>query len=214
MGNPNVKDAELCRPVRDWALAALFASLLNTNSPHELLSVNDPNTNAWLGALGGLSVLTNISVQPSQPPQFDTLLMSSNSPQAASVTASILATRASQPGGVFRNVGALLASPALSMASPWLNQSAGWYGISDDAYERIPSQLLSLVRADSVGALVSSNGNWIVQFSGFDSCSYALDQSSDLLNWTTISTHYPTNGVFSFPVSGDRNQFFRSRLLP
>lgn len=87
-------------------------------------------------------------------------------------------------------------------------------GITDEAYERLPSQLLPLLRADSVGSVVQSNGNWHLQFTGFENYPYEVESSGDLSNWTAISTNYPTNGVFSIPLNPAGNQFFRSRLLP
>ena len=215
----DAQNAELVHPTRDWHIAALIASLLNTNSPNELLSVNERDTNAWLARFDGLTALTNTSINPSptKPPTFDTLVISSNSTQAASVSTGLAAARASYSGGAFRNVGDLLATPELSLASPWLNQSDPLFsqrGISDEAYERLPGQLLPLLRADSVGSFIGANGNWRLQFTGPDNFPYAVELSSDLLTWMPISTNYPTNGVFSIPLTPTDNQFFRSRLLP
>jgi len=217
----DTQSAQLTHPIRDWQIAGLLANLLNTNSPHQLLSINSGETDAWLSALDGFSVLTNTTADSDllrgRPPVFDSLSVSSNSTQAARVVAGLVTARASQPGGVFRNLGDVLATPELSLASPWLNQSTNLQvqrGITDEAYERLPSQLLPLLRADSVGAAVWSNGNWCAQFTGFNIYPYAIESSSNLLSWFSVSTNYPTNGVFSIPVSAEGNQFFRSRLLP
>lgn len=211
------QDAQRTQPTRDWEIAGLLAGLLNTNSPHELLSINDPQTNAWLAALDGISVLTNTAASRSKPPQFDSVTVSSNSLQAGIVVAGIFAARATQPGGGYRNLGALLATPGLTMTSPWLDQSGDLQmqrGISDEAYERIPTQLLSRLRADSVGSVVWNHGTRFAQFTGFDGYPYAVESSADLVNWFSFSTNSPTNGVFSIPVSGTGNEFYRSRLLP
>jgi hypothetical protein len=221
-GNRDMSDAQHTLPIRDWSLADLIAPLINTNHPNQLLSVNNPNTDAWLGMLHGLSVLTNSSSDGqlllNSLPQFDPLVVSSNSPQAGNVVASVFATRASQPDGVFRELGDLLGSPALSAASPWLNQSSSIQiqrGISDEAYERIPAQLLSLVRADSIGAISQNAGGCRIQFTGVDNHSYALEGSTNLMNWFSVSTNYPTNGVFAFTnPPAATSQFYRSRLLP
>ena len=45
---------------------------------------------------------------------------------------------------------------------------------------------------------------------------YAVQASSDLKNWTCISTNSPANGAYSFTVSASHNsspQFYRSVLL-
>jgi hypothetical protein len=105
------------------------------------------------------------------------------------------------------------------MASPWLNQGTiaqVQRGISDEAYECIPAQLLALLRADSVGSVVWSNGNCQIQFTGFDNYPYAVESSSNFVNWSGISTNCPTNGNFmiAIPTPAGGEQFYRSRLLP
>ena len=217
----DAQSAQLTHPTRDWHIAALIASLLNTNSPQQLLSVNASDQNAWLARFDGLNILTNTStdswLQTGKSPTFDSLTITSNSAQAASVATGVATARATQVGGSFRNLGDVLTTPELSLASPWLNQSTliqAQRGITDEAYERLPSQLLPLLRADSVGSVVQSNGNWHLQFTGFENYPYEVESSGDLSNWTAISTNYPTNGVFSIPLNPAGNQFFRSRLLP
>lgn len=221
-GNRSLAEGFYTRPVADWAAVALFQEWLNTNSPQQLLSINNSDPNAWLNVLDGLSVLTNnlsdAQLNPSPKPQFDSLTITSNSVQAGNVVASIFATRASQGGGAFRELGELLASPALSLASPWLNQSSNIQlqrGLADEAYECLPAQLLSLVRADSIGTISPSAGVGRIEFTGFDGYAYAIEVSTNLLNWTVISTHYPTNGVFRFTDAGvSEKKFYRSVLQP
>ncbi len=222
-GNRNWAEGYYTLPVRDWSLAALIASLLNTNAPQQLLSINNPNTNAWLDVLDGLSVMTNIlshgQLMANTPPQFDSLTLTSNSVQAGSVVASIFITRAGQNSGNFRNLGDLLAAPALSLASPWLNQSSTMQlqrGLTDEAYECLPAQLLSLVRADSIGTILPASGGSQIQFTGSDAYAYAVECSTNLVHWTVVSTHYPTNGVFTFVdgLAGSGQRYYRSVLLP
>jgi hypothetical protein len=218
----DAQSAQLTHPTRDWQIAALVASLLNTNSPHQLLSVNNRDSNAWLAKFDGLNVLTNTATDASLllisgSPSFDTLVISSNPQQVGNVLAGILAQRSSLAEGLFRGLGDVLGTPELTLASPWLNQSSPIQvqrGITDEAYERIPAQLLPLLRADSVGSVVWHNGNLQAQFTGFDNYPYAVESSSNLVNWVSFSTNYPTNGVFALPVSAAGTRFFRSRLLP
>jgi hypothetical protein len=90
-------------------------------------------------------------------------------------------------------------------------------GISDEAYETILAQLLPRLRSDSVGSISETNGALKVQFTGFDDYPYAVETSSNLLNWLSVATNFPTNGVFElFPPATARQepQFFRSTLLP
>lgn len=101
---------------------------------------------------------------------------------------------------------------------PWLNLVAYVQlqrGISDEAYETIPVQLLARLRADSVGSISETNEELKVHFTGFDDYPYTVESSSNLVNWIPLSTNYPTNGFFEFiePVIPGRGyQFYRSKL--
>jgi hypothetical protein len=213
--NGVVFDALLTHPTNDWRLASLLVSLLSTNDPRHLLSANYAQVSDWLGALDGMIVLTN-----TDPRQFDTVIMSSNSPQAATIAAAMNTARSLQPNHYFLDPGDVLSTPELSVTSPWLNTSSYaqlWAGLSDAAYEAIPAQLLPLLRPDSVGTILPSDGPLRLQFSGIDGVAYAVQVSLDLWSWTTLSTNYPVGGVFSFADSqppGAPSRFYRSVLLP
>jgi hypothetical protein len=209
-GNLNPCDAAAMVPVEDWHLASLLTSLLNTNNFAALFPVNNPSPNAWQGLLNGLTASTNI------PDQFDFVLISSNSSQASLIANAIQSERAVLPEQSFSDVGDILAVHALDDQSPFLAGLDATYGVSDAAYEIIPSQLLSLLRADSVGSVALSNSQPLVQFTGYDGHPYAIQTSSDLVNWVNISTNCPVNGVFSLTnlIMLDANQqFYRSILL-
>ena len=224
-GNSDGRDVVHTLPVSDRRLVSLLVSL----RPQDLASANQPDAVGWLPILDQLTVWTNIltdaQVQalqyeiPRRQPVFDSLVMAADSPQAAFIADAIAATRAAQPGGVFRDPADVLATPALSLVSPWLNLSSTqlYCGLTDEVYEMIPSQLLARLRADSVGTISSSNGLWRVQFTGFDGYPYAVEVSSDLAEWSPISTNVPAGGVFEFteplaPIGAPR--FYRSVLLP
>jgi len=64
--------------------------------------------------------------------------------------------------------------------------------------------------------MISTNGQIQVQFTGYDGHSYAIQVSPDLLNWTSISTNSPVNGVINaaIPALGNTaSQFYRSVLI-
>ena len=223
-GSKTYEEGFYTRPVRDWALVTTLASLVSTNDPRQLLSVNDPNQNHWLATLDGLTVLTNTTTDTNLtsglPVEFQSLTLSSNSSQALLLVQAIASVRANQPGQVFRSLGDLLTTPELTANSPWLNQSSSIQrtrGLTDEAYEKIPSQLLSLVRADSVGNALQSGALWQIQFTGYDHYPYAIECSTNLVSWVVVSTNYPTNGVFTFTDSSaaaGSKRFYRSVLLP
>lgn len=218
-GDFNVFDAVNSAPVQDWRLAGLMMSLLNTNDLCLLLSVNNPDPNGWLVRLDGLTALTNTVTYPNiwDGPQFDSLVISSNSPAAAGIVASI---QLAQGHRLFADAGDILAVSELAEQSPFLNWSDGDfqnYSISDEAYEKIPSQLLPLLRVDSVGSAVVANGQPLVQFTGYDGHAYVVQFSANLFDWVNVETNFPVNGTFSFtnlsPASATL-QLYRSVLLP
>ena len=231
-GDSDANDAAAMAPVQDWHLASLLAALFNTNDPTTLFSVNNPDQNAWQGLLDGLIVLTNTAAFPQYGgSQFSSLTVSSNSVQATTIANAIESIRSRQPAQIFANVGDVFGTLELSESSPFLNTNAIYgssgqvipgsqqelYGISDEAYEAIPAQLLPLLRQDSVGAIVQNNGAWNIQFSGSDEYTYGLQTSMDLVNWNTVSTNSPVQGYFSVPILPTPNpskHFFRSVLLP
>ena len=222
-GDADINDAALAAPVNDWRLAGLLAALFNTNDPTQLMSVNDTSTIDWLNILGGIAVLTNSTSSPiyyTVSPKFDSNIMSSNSSQALSIANAITQIKSAQPGQAFNSIGDILATPELTVISPWLNTDTDDqmdYGISDAAYEMIPSQLLPLLRADSTGKIIASNGTVNLQFSGSDGFAYALQTSTNLVNWTVAGTNCPQQGVFSLPLPLTPNspeRFYRSVLLP
>jgi hypothetical protein len=221
-GDFDSTDAALMAPVNDWHLASLLMPLLNTNDATQLFSVNDANIADWQNVLNGLMVYSNSTAFPfsTVPPTFDAYVMASNSSQSLTVAAGIANARASQPNPSFCSIGDVLAAPELTVNSPWLNTTNAQqfkYGITDAAYEAIPAQLLPLLRTDSIGTLAPTNGGWNLSFSGADGYDYALQTSTNLVDWSSVSTNSPVQGGFIVPVSpsaGSQNQFFRSVLLP
>jgi hypothetical protein len=225
-GNTNLYDAIIMAPANDWRLAGLLISLLNTNDATKLVSVNDPNIADWLNVLNGLTVYSNSVAYPfpsyTTAPQFDTYVIASNSPQTLVVANGIAQVRAIQPNQLFNFIGDILATLELTENSPWLNTNSSsrilnqlQYGITDAAYEAIPAQLLLLLRPDSIGAISPTNGGWSLQFSGSDSYAYALQTSTNLVNWDTVSTNYPVQGRFyASPLQNSSARFYRTALLP
>jgi hypothetical protein len=226
-GDYNISDAAIMAPVKDRLLVSLLISLLNTNDVTRLVSVNDQNIADWLALFSGMIVLTNttpdgayVSKLFHPQPTFDAFVMASNSPQAEVIANDIAQARATQPNQNFYSPGDILAVPELTEQSPflnWTNTNQQDYGITDAAYEAIPAQLLPLLRQDSVGAIVQTNGGRSLQFSGSDAFTYEVQESTDLVNWHTVSTNNPVQGSFSIPIppaSDSEELFYRSVLLP
>jgi hypothetical protein len=204
--SPPVPDAAFTTPTNDWRLVSLLAALFNTNDVHNLASVNQSDEAAWSALLDGMTVLTNPA-----PGQLDPVAVCANSPQVATIIAAINATRSSQPGQVFFNVGDILATPELSVASPWLNPAGA---ISDEAYEILPAQLLPRLRPDSIGSVTQTGEHVEIQFTGLEGFPYEIETSTDLVDWTVVSINYPNNGFFALLINHPLNSsFYRSRLV-
>lgn len=204
-----VPDAYLTLPTNDWRLASLLMPLLGTNDLRALPSVNQSQVTAWTGLLNELVAFTNPT-----PSELDSVIISSNSAQAALLANAINAERALQPGQVFRDAGDIIATPELSVASPWLNSAST---APDAAYEVLPSQLLWLLRSDSTGSINANPSGFQVQFTGYDGLAYSVETSTNLTDWVTVETAFPTNGVFNFqdnPPAIGASRFYRSMLLP
>ena len=215
-------DAANSAPARDWKLVSLLAVMLNTNDLRHQLSVNDPDPGAWAVQFDGVVALTNLGflvVSNTVEPQFSPTIISANSQEVSLIANAIQTTKAGLPNATFHGIGDILATPQLTLQSPFIqltNLLQQRYGINDQAYEAIPSQLLPRLRADSIGKLVSTNGQFRAQFSGYDGHAYVVQISQDLLHWTSISTNSPANGVFdtAVPATGfSGSEFFRTVLF-
>jgi hypothetical protein len=149
-------------PTNDWTLLDLFTTALNDNAARGLLSVNQTNMAAWSAVLSGVSVLTNALPPPLQGgvPVYSNLFIQPASRQLEYIVTNINATRLQQPGQVFQTMGSVLASRALTYASPYLNTSQDQLknGIRDEVYERIPQQILSLLKPDDPYVVIYSFG--------------------------------------------------------
>jgi hypothetical protein len=168
-GNTYIVDASLTHPSGDYGLFDLFTTAINENASYGRLNVNQTNLAAWSAVLSGVNVLTNsapgvvfpIGVFPmliSPAGVYDASNPTNMTPVAAIVNA-INATRAntnSQNGsvlvfkdGFFQHAGDVLATPQLSVASPFINTNSlrdrTGGGLTDEVVERIPQQIMSLL---------------------------------------------------------------------
>jgi hypothetical protein len=158
-------------PTNDWLLLDAFTVAPNDNAARGLLSVNQSELAAWSAVLSGVSVLTNLTpatVPPGTPPEFRELIIQPDGPvglahypQLRRIVDGINRTRQQevvanqQSIPVFNRLGRILATPELSVASPFLNPSNL---VTDAVLERLPQQILSLLRADEPRFVVYAFG--------------------------------------------------------
>jgi hypothetical protein len=62
------------------------------------------------------------------------------------------------PGGTFTNLGSILSVPTLSDRAPFVVADAGAVNVTDEVVERLPQQILSLLRADEPMVTVYAYG--------------------------------------------------------
>jgi hypothetical protein len=101
-------------------------------------------------------------------PAYTPMFIEPASPQLLTIVSNLNASRPYPPGALdtnairsYPNMGTVLASPALTVNSPFLNvQNADQarYAIRDEAYERIPQQILSLLKADEPYVVIYAYG--------------------------------------------------------
>ena len=155
-------DASRSAPIQDRLLFDLFTTRFNDNSVRGTLPVNQSSLPAWSALLGGMVVLSNSAsfVGPTTPATYTHWFVSpagadlfdSQVWQIVNNTNGINATRTNTtmfPYRTFVHAGDVLATPALSEQSPyldWTNQNQREYGINDEEYEWLPQQMMGLVR--------------------------------------------------------------------
>jgi hypothetical protein len=153
-------------------LLEAFTVAPNENAARGLLSVNQTNLAAWSAVLSGVSVLTNLTpanvALAGQAPQFAELIIQPDAsvglthyPQLRQIVDGINRTRLAEVTNnqqtipVFNRLGRILATPELTVASPFLNPQNV---VNDMALERIPQQILSLLREDEPRFVVYAFG--------------------------------------------------------
>lgn len=150
-------------PTNDWPLVDLFTVALNDSAARGLLSVNQTNMAAWSAVLSGVNVLSNSMANPGPMTgvTFADVTVTPVTPQIRSIVQGINRTRAQYRNGLFRNMGDVLATPELTIASPYLNLTTPQRlerGLTDAAVERIPQQILSLLKSDEPRIVVYAFG--------------------------------------------------------
>jgi len=172
-GDQNHLDAANMAPIRDRLLFDLFTTALNDNATRGTLSVNVGPTNAnlaaWSALLSGMVVLTNtapndlvtptntwLTIEPAgnyynpglaltRQPALVQIVQAINQKRATFTNADGLA-------GTFEHAGDILSVAQLTDQSPflnWNNVAQQQSGISEEMYEWLPQQAMSLLRCSS-----------------------------------------------------------------
>jgi hypothetical protein len=149
------------QPTNDWRFLDLFTVAPNDNAARGLMSVNQTNLGAWSALLSGVPVLSNataggVALSRFARRDYSTHFIAPSSPQLQAIVRSVVDAQARQPNGVFTKLGGILQARALTVDSPFLgtNINQRQFTISDELYERIPQQVLSLLKPDEPRVVV------------------------------------------------------------
>ncbi len=154
-------DSFLSQPTNDWRLLDLFSTTFSDTASRGQLSVNQPGLAAWSAVMSGVIALTNTYDNGGNPVLLPMVIQPAGVYQTNSPTPlirmvdGINAARSNRVGQVFTHMGDILSVPELSIASPFINtatrpdNSQGAYMLNDAAYERIPQQILGLLKVET-----------------------------------------------------------------
>ena len=161
-GNSNTLDSLRSRPAMDRVLVDVFTTAIDQNSTRGQLNINQTGIASWSALLGGVIGLTNSSTDDElraspQVRRLQPFIIDPAGKDPLGLTNSIMGkilkgveyTRTNLFRGNFRRLGDILAVPELTTASPLLNTNSPVQlqeGINDAVYERLPQQLLGLMR--------------------------------------------------------------------
>jgi hypothetical protein len=139
-------EAYLSHPTNDWSLLDLFTTSLSDSATRGQLSINQKALPAWSAVLAGVNVLpdltTNTFIDPAGPYNaFD----STTWPPLARIVNGINQMRTNFAYGAFHKLGDVLATPELTVRSPYLSGSTQ---TNDMVLERIPQQIAGLIKCD------------------------------------------------------------------
>ncbi|HXJ73990.1 MAG TPA: hypothetical protein VNM37_14110, partial [Candidatus Dormibacteraeota bacterium] len=149
------ESAALMIPPRDWDLLDIFTAAHHPNATRGRLSINQTNAAAWSAVMAGVVVsgVTNDAGYGAIRALPEVVQPASVAPPMATIAAGITATRARRPGGQFQRFGQILSVPELTFRSPFLNTPdfsaeapTGQAQVYDTDYERIPQQILGLIK--------------------------------------------------------------------
>jgi hypothetical protein len=190
-------------PDKDWRFLDLFTVAPNANATRGQVSVNQFGEATWSAVLSGVIALTNSSSGgPSLAGTYNSLsqpvIIQPGSVQLRRIVEGINQTRAGAPfNGQYLTRGDILAVPELSLSSPYLDQSKNpiQQGISDVALERIPQQIMSLLRLGDPRVVVYAYGQ------ALQPAPFSINLDPNYLNVVTnyqVTGEYATRSVVKF----------------
>ena len=138
-------------------LTDIFTTAINDNAAMGLLSVNQTNTAGWAAVMAGATVLTRTPIDDNNTvvitpatPEFNALVNGPFGINTVRADTNVFYTQ------VFPNKGSVLAAPALTIMSPYIDFTD--QALTDEVVERIPRMMMSLVKKDDPRLVVYAYG--------------------------------------------------------
>jgi hypothetical protein len=201
-------------PTNDWRLADLFTVAIHPNATKGQLSVNQTNLAAWSAVLSGCGVTTFNEDQDQKPFRANVLIEPSAKTNAATgdpvftIVNAIRRQKAASTNRQFFTLSEFLATPELTAQSPYLTPASSPNDVSfipqsaasdytrktlltDLDYERIPDQILSLVKVGDTRFVVYAWGQ-------------SLKPAPNLPDYPSVVTSSPYAGmVINYQITGE-----------
>jgi hypothetical protein len=160
------RDCFVTMPANDYALLDLFTTAPNDAASRGQLSVNQTNTAAWAAILDSVCVLSNNTaygfISPYDQATNGQLMIPFLVEKINQYRSQIITnqqngqTNAFFPGQVFTTVGQVLGVPELTVNSPYIPGASAQ--LRDEVIERIPQQILSLLRVGTPKYVIFAYG--------------------------------------------------------
>jgi hypothetical protein len=189
-------------PTNDWRLVDLFTAALHPSATRGQLSINQTNLAAWSAVLSGIGV-TSLGEDQDQNPFRTNLLVEpfANGSPIPAIIAGIGRRKASTPLKQFFRLSEFVSTPELTSKSPYLlppvipQSAASPYAqkrfLTDLDYERIPDDILSLVKVGDVRFVVYAYGQ-------------SLKPAPNLPDYPSIVTTGPHAGMcINYQITGE-----------
>ncbi len=152
-------------PTNDWRLLDVFTAAIHPNATRGRLSINQTNPAAWSAVFASVPVTAALNDGSGAPPAYETNVQpSSVDAPLAAIVENINLTRSSVFKGQFKKLSEFMMVTNLTIGSPYfanfdpgIKQSVNFF-LTDSDYERLPQQILSLVKLGEPRYVVYSWG--------------------------------------------------------
>ncbi len=141
-------------PTNDWSLVDMFTVAQHPNATRGQLSINQTNVPAWSAVLSGVEVTTLRQAAGGDIVRGQTNVVPAALESPVMQIVEGINRERNKLGGQFRKLSDVLRVPELTVRSPYLQtnyipqavESVKHFYLKDADYERIPEQILSLLR--------------------------------------------------------------------